>query len=412
MLKRFAGEKSGGIAVMFAVSAPALLCVAGVAVDYSKMALMKAELQSVADAAALAGARQLALTNVSTSQVGSVVAQTIDFHAMNGGIPITHQVQADIKQREVVVDAEQSWSPFFAHFIDVSVTPVRARAKARLLHGSTRICVMALNPSGAKAVHLDKTSTITALDCGVYVNSKHSSGLQVDKEGKIRARLNCAAGGAKAAKATSILAEPITDCPAIEDPLKDRLPPDTAGCDFQDVKVTSGNKTLVPGIYCGGLEVSGTAKATLNSGIYVIKDGPFRVQNSAAVQGDDVGFYLTGSPALIDFSGDSSIQISGPESGSMAGLLFFEDRAAKLGRKHRINATGADRLVGTIYLPRGQLLIDPNSSVAEDSAYTAIIAYEISLNEGPNLVLNADYDATDVPVPEGIKTSSTVVLSE
>jgi Flp pilus assembly protein TadG len=411
MLKRFAGETLGGIAVIFAVSAPALLCVAGVAVDYSKMAMMKAELQSATDAAALAGARQLALANVSTSQVGSVVAQTIDFHAKNGGIPITHQFQADIKQREVVVDAEQSWSPFFAHFIDANATPVRARAKARLLYGATKICVLTLSPSVAKAVHLDKNAVLTAAACGVYSNSAHIKSIQVDKNASIRARLNCAVGGVSAKKG-SILAEPITDCPPIEDPLVDRLPPDSAGCDFNDVKVTSGSQTLLPGIYCGGLEVSGTAKATLNRGIYVIKDGPFKVRNNAAVKGDDVGFYLTGSPALIDFTGDSSIQLSGPESGPMAGLLFFEDRAAKLGRKHRINAAKADKLVGTIYLPRGQLLIDPNSSVAEESAYTAIIVQELALNEGPDLVLNADYDGTDVPIPTGIKTSSMVVLSE
>jgi hypothetical protein len=41
-----------------------------------------------------------------------------------------------------------------------------------------------------------------------------------------------------------------------------------------------------------------------------------------------------------------------------------------------------------------------------------IIANTIRLNEGPDMILNADYQATRVPVPEGVKVSGTVVLTE
>ena len=71
-----------------------------------------------------------------------------------------------------------------------------------------------------------------------------------------------------------------------------------------------------------------------------------------------------------------------------------------------------DVLTGTIYLSRGQLLVDPNNAVAEDLAYTAIIANRLELTEGPELVLNSDYGATDVPVPAGIQSTAQVVLSE
>jgi len=96
----------------------------------------------------------------------------------------------------------------------------------------------------------------------------------------------------------------------------------------------------------------------------------------------------------------------------MAGLLFFEDRSVSLGRTHHIKSTNVDVLTGTIYLSRGKLLIDPNSQIAEDSAYTAIIVRQLELTEGPELVLNSDYGATDVPVPAGIRSSAEVVLSE
>ena len=57
------------------------------------------------------------------------------------------------------------------------------------------------------------------------------------------------------------------------------------------------------------------------------------------------------------------------------------------------------------------LVVDAKQPVADQSAYTAIVAQSIELNMGPNLVLNADYDMTDVPVPAGIAGSSQVVLS-
>ena len=86
----------------------------------------------------------------------------------------------------------------------------------------------------------------------------------------------------------------------------------------------------------------------------------------------------------------------------MAGLLIFEDRTASKTEKHEITSDNARLLLGTIYLPNGTLKIDSDAPVADKSAYTAIIARAIELQEGPTLYLNSDYEATDVPVPEGL----------
>ena len=96
----------------------------------------------------------------------------------------------------------------------------------------------------------------------------------------------------------------------------------------------------------------------------------------------------------------------------MAGLLFFEDANSTLFRIHNIRATNAFNLTGTIYLPRGFLLVDPAATVAAKSAYTAIIAKRLLVENGPSLVLNTDYASTQVPVPDGIRSSADVVLSE
>jgi Flp pilus assembly protein TadG len=409
---RFIRETSGGIAVAFAIAAPALLCAVGVAADLAHMSYVKSRLQTTADGAAISGAREMTLANATRDQVDAAVASLVAQHAAADRQPTTHITAVDFKAGEVTVDLAQTWTPFFVHFIDSDAVPVRARAKARLLASATKVCVLTLSPSDSKSVHLTKHALLTANDCGVYSNSKHGASIQVDKNARIQARMVCTVGGVQMAKSTSITPAPISDCPALPDPLKDRPAPSFSGCDFNNFKIATGVETLSPGVYCGGLEISGTAKIEFAPGIYVMKNGRLTITDKATAEGEDVGFYLTGKDAVIDFTGDTTIRLSGPESGEMAGLLFFEDRDVNLANKHLIRSTRADKLVGTIYLPRGLLFIDPDAKVAEKSAYTAIIAYELAIDESPELILNSNYGDTDVPVPDGIKTSGTVVLSE
>ena len=78
------------------------------------------------------------------------------------------------------------------------------------------------------------------------------------------------------------------------------------------------------------------------------------------------------------------------------------------------------KLIGTIYLPRGifkasakledilPLPGDPLKIIGEASTYTIIVANKIEL-DGVNLVINADYAASDVPVPLGLGPKSTSV---
>ena len=50
-----------------------------------------------------------------------------------------------------------------------------------------------------------------------------------------------------------------------------------------------------------------------------------------------------------------------------------------------------------------RLHVDANSPIADKSAYTAIVARMLTLYGGPHLVLNSNYEQTDVPVPKGIR---------
>lgn len=401
----------GVITVQVAIALPALFCVAGVAVDYATNSYIKAELQSAGDAAALAGAREFSLASATQAGITSVVKRNIDLQADHSRGPVTSTVAVDLKKNFVTVDLELAWTPFFAHFLARDITPVHAHSQARLLVANTKICVLTLNPQDGNSFYLNDRAQLIANGCGVFANSIDSSAMRLDMDSRMSAAVICSAGGVKVAKQYYVSPVPTTDCPQIPDPLANRQPPEFSGCDFTNLVINNELRTLTPGVYCG-LEIKGSSHVTFSSGTYVINAKAFKVSDTAVIEGENVGFYLAGDKAVLDFSGNATVRLSGPESGPLAGLLFFEDRNAPLKRKHRINSAHTESLVGTIYLPRGLLYIDPNAAVAQQSAYTAIVAYQLQLEQGPELVLNSDYGASHVPVPDGIKGKGVVILSE
>jgi hypothetical protein len=403
-----------------AMATPVLIGSLGVAIDFVNFTRVKATLQTAADAAAVAGAREMQVAKSDETQIASA-AISFAAHKLTGNADAT---TGELKEHHLAVEAQvltassavkvnitESWTPFFAHFLNATITPVQVTATARFV-GSNNICVLGLDSKG-RAVHLDKGSRLTGNDCGVYSNSTDKSGFQVDKNAQLVSSLNCVAGGKNIDSLASVAPAVLTDCPATNDPLISRSAPSTGGCDHTDMKISDESKVLNPGTYCGGLEITGSATVTLNAGTFIIKDGKLLVSGQATLNGENVSFFLTGaSSGPMLFAANSHISLSAPESGAMAGLLFFEDRNIGVSLKHRITSNDARKLVGTIYFPVGDLVIDAKDPVADQSAYTAIIVNRLELNMGPNLVLNSDYDNTSVPVPEGLAGTGQVVLTE
>jgi hypothetical protein len=75
-------------------------------------------------------------------------------------------------------------------------------------------------------------------------------------------------------------------------------------------------------------------------------------------------------------------------------------------RQHQILSDNARNLLGTIYMPKGEIIIDALQPIADQSAYTVLIVQQLHLYSGPNLILNSNYSATNVPVPVGVGPNS------
>jgi hypothetical protein len=172
--------------------------------------------------------------------------------------------------------------------------------------------------------------------------------------------------------------------------------------------------------------VTNGAQVTFADGIHVIKNGPFIVDNNASVTGAHVAFYLQGTGANLTFAAASTINLAAPKDGPLAGILVFDDptgapapekpanhpKAGGSARAHQILSNNARTLLGTIYMPQGRLIVDATSPVADRSAYTVLVVQQLDLYSGPNLVLNSDYGASEIPVPMGVGPyDGNVVLS-
>jgi len=277
---------------------------------------------------------------------------------------------------------------------------------------------------------------MTATGCMVYSDSRNPGGMQAKNDAVLTSGLACTVGGKAKTSGAKFTPPPVVDCPLMDDPLAARSPPSVGACSFTDKVVNGGTEMLQPGVYCNGLRITNGAVATLARGVFIIKDGPLIVDGGATLQGTEVGFYLKGNASNLTFDTDSTINISAPKDGPLAGILIFDDPTGAsalavppfplpvpilgglLGgssngppREHKILSDNARTLLGTIYMPQGRLIIDANKPIADRSAYTVLVVRRIDLHDGPNLILNSDYSATDVPVPAGVGPYGKVLLT-
>lgn len=414
----FASDVAAGTAIKFALSLPVLLAFAGAANDYSSAASTRSKMQSVADSAALASVRELQLARTDAGRVTAIATNVV-----NSQLPdATTRVTVDFQAMTVQVVIEKSYEPIIRTSSTTSTMKLQASAKAKM-SGSIPLCLLGLDPKAPQTIGLEQSALMTAPGCLVQSNSKSTMGIQSKDGATLKAGMICSAGGKVQSNGANYSPTPVTDCPVLTDPLSARTPPFVGACNHNNKVVDGGYEVLKPGVYCGGLKVTNGAVVKLTSGLFIIKDGPLIVDGGGSLSGTEVGFFLTGAASNLTFDADSTISLSAPKDGPLAGILIFDDPAGTSARAKaprsgrgalgRANPTGAPRqhqilsdnarnLLGTIYMPQGEIIIDATKPIADKSAYTVLVVKQLHLYSGPNLILNTDYSATEVPVPMGV----------
>jgi hypothetical protein len=202
----------------------------------------------------------------------------------------------------------------------------------------------------------------------------------------------------------TITPTPTTGTTAVADPLANLPAPAFSGCNYSSINVSGGNNTLNPGVYCGGISITGQANVTFNPGTYILNGGGFSsTSNNTVLSGTGVTFYNTSAGytfAPISITGGTSLNLTAPTEGDYQGILFFQDHTINTGGSSSITGGTNSNLSGTIYMPTGDLSFSGNSTA---SLTLAFVVRKLTVTGTSQLQRDAIGDLT------AVKTTASLV---
>lgn len=390
---------SGSIAIPAAFAGPAVIVIALGAIDLSAVANAKGRLQDIADAAALAGAPALALaTDGSVAREiaeGSVKAHMAEWRDAPTYVP-AYEVISSGGQRALRVQLRANRQSFFVNLLPPGGWNFSGEATAASL-SLVPLCVVVTGESRSKALNIKDKSRLAAPACMVHSNR------DIEVEGG-----SLAASLVQAVTSARGLISPTanTGAVAIEDPfasldlnLAKKYSCTATELSRTKIKVDSGTHTIPAGKHCGGIEAFGTARVILAPGDHLFLGGHLLVKQNARLEGEDVVVFFD-KASKFEFNDQAMVDLDGRKSGPYAGMVMGGTRDNT--QDFIISADHVGSLLGVIYVPSARLIVEGRSEVARDSAWTVIVANELQLKGSPSLFINANYSASDVPVPEGV----------
>ena len=136
---------------------------------------------------------------------------------------------------------------------------------------------------------------------------------------------------------------------------------------------------LSPGVYCGGISISGLSDVTFLPGTYVLNGGGLTITSAnVVVSGAGVTFYNTSDAthtyAPISVTGNGQVTLTAPTSGSLANVLFFQDRSITSSSTNVISGGSTNVFSGVMYFKNSPASFAGNSV----SSSVSIVADTVS----------------------------------
>jgi hypothetical protein len=118
--------------------------------------------------------------------------------------------------------------------------------------------------------------------------------------------------------------------------------------------------TLNPGVYIGGISISGQANVILNPGIYYMQGGGFSLSGQGNLSGNGVMIYNDPINASdkVSLTGQGSVTLSPPTTGTYAGMVIYQDHSTTNSADTApiaLTGQGNMTVTGTIYAARAAL---------------------------------------------------------
>lgn len=454
LLQRLRREEGGTIAIMTALAMVVLVGFIGIGTEVGLWYAERRAMQTAADSAAMGGAWVIFENQddksgttlnpqITTAALTDSKSNGFDDATADITVTVNHPPTKGTSQNNSSVEAiiVKKRPTLFASFFlgeDVDVT-ARSVASLKVIKAP---CILALAEHEQAALFFGGTADVHLQNCGINVNSDDDDGAMTAQGASVvgAAYADVVGGITQSNNAEFEIDTVTTGAKPKDDPYAALNVPnyDASGaCTFNNQNVgPSQNKTFTPGVYCGGIDIKGTA--TFQAGNYVIKGG-IKISGTATfgagnyvfvggyaqtggtvtlgagqyiVAGDfsvhggvltsdsvnGVTIFITKDPATglyghVDINSTSTVTVTAAKAGAYLGIAFFQDRNAPVensGSPNSFNGASNLNITGAIYFPKQ--LIKFNGGNESNGTCTRIVAYMITFVGTSGLKLGCGYN--------------------
>ena len=368
-------SESGQVVVLAAGAMLVIIGMAALAVDVGSLYATRRNMQTAADAAAIAGANALettcgtnaGCTCESEAACASAAQDVATLNGYAGGVTVKTPATKPNPANGVYVqvDVTQAVPTYFMGALGLSTVSVKTTAVAG--YAPTPNCMFIRDPNNDPdtLVVSGGNSKISA-DCGILDESSNSKGMDVSGGASVEvSSIGIAASSYTGTSGGSTVTcnGTTANCPQTKvapstDPLgyldSEEPTPGTCATGTDLLNATSGNGGAIhPGTYCTGIKVSNSGHTiTLNPGLYILTgNNGLNVSGGATISGSGVTIYNSGT-GKVDISGGSTVNLTAPIDSSAGGIpsvLIFQDPANTAAATFSGGSTG--NIQGDLYFP-------------------------------------------------------------
>ncbi|MDE3202451.1 MAG: hypothetical protein KGN79_16190 [Acidobacteriota bacterium] len=424
-LRASLGEDRAQVLVLVVLSMGVLLGMLALAIDVGQMLFVKRQLQSTADAAALAGALELntcgstancqamqdaAISAVTESglssptlvtQCGSTTSTGLTLTLDNGPCLLGASDPNSGNKKVVEAMVSTTQPTLLAGLFGMHSMRIVARSEASV--GSTTYNLYVINPSAAQSMLMNGNASLT-VQGGVIVDSDSNTALLVNGHATLSASNIDVVGNTLINGNPSVSPSPNTGANHVDDPFANLAAPAVGACTNATSSPyygscgnlsVNGHKSAVfnPGVYKGGININGGASVTFNPGTYII-DGNMIVNGNATLTGNGVTFYF--ASGSMTANGNGTVDLVAPTTGTYAGILYYQahgDTSAAI-----VNGSSSSVWQGAFYVPSAQLTVNGGANLA---AYTIMVVNTLIVNGSDNFTLGNDFSSLPNGSPVG-----------
>ncbi len=401
-LSRLWKDRAGGALIYFAIAAPVLIGLAGASIDIGLWYANKRLAQSASDSAAMAAA----LESLRSDGDADDIEDAAEFDAANHGYSAANGDTIDVTPlagSQVRVTITRPVSGLLSRVVFTDQTDVQATALARTVPIDS--CSWSLNPTAPQTINVVGAADVN-LECGMIANTSDPDGIHKEGSGCLTASEYKVAGGYDDTNNSGCALDPVADTsiPPADDPLASLSAPSFSsspcfgeGGGPNPNKISSGNHTFSPGVYCKDINITTNGTVTFLPGLYVLDGVGFKIGAQATVTDNGTGVSFYSSPAAgvsdgIDIAGGATVTLSASTTAPLPGILFYQDRATTANITHKFAGGSTMQLDGLIYTPSTS--VEFTGGTSADSSSVMIIADTVEFKGGDTFL--GDFDTSSI----------------